>query len=199
MTAQISFYFDMVSPFSYLAHLKLPALSAKYGYRIAYHPMEIAAAKTAAGNYGPPNREVPAKMKVMVQDMRRWAARYQAPLVLPVNFECGRWNIGALFACAHGDRVAAFVSEAWARIYGRGIDPTDDNELRAASAASGLDAEAMIAYIDSAAGRAAFNAACDAAHRRGVFGAPMMIIGDEVWWGNDRLDFLEEYLAAHPQ
>ncbi len=199
MTAQIGFYFDMVSPFSYLAHLKLPALAARYGYALAYHPMEIAAAKTAAGNYGPPNREVPAKMKVLVQDLGRWAARYQAPLVLPKNFDCGRWNIAALFACSQEDKVASFVSEAWARIYGRGIDPTDNTELRAAATASGLDADAMTAYADSARGRADFSAACNAAHGRGVFGAPVMIIGDQLWWGNDRLDFLEEYLAAHPQ
>lgn len=199
MVAHIDFYIDMISPFSYLANVKLPALAAKYGYTIAYHPMDIPMAKIAAGNYGPSNREVPAKMKVLGQDLQRWAAHYKVPLIFPKNFDTGRWNIAVLFANQHQGSAGAFVTEAWSRIYGKGIDPTDDAELRGAAKAAGLDADAMMEYINSPRGRTDFNKACVEAHANGVFGAPIIKIGEEIWWGNDRMHFLEEYLAAHPQ
>ena len=69
-----------MSPFSYLAHVKLPDLARKYDLSVAYHPMDIPQAKMAAGNYGPSNREVPAKIKVMLADLKRWAKHYDAAL-----------------------------------------------------------------------------------------------------------------------
>lgn len=199
MAAQIDFYFDMISPFSYFAHLKLPELATKYGYTLVYHPMDIAVAKIAAGNYGPPNREIPVKMKAIVQDLNRWATYYKAPFMFPKSFDTGRWNIAALYATQQQGAAEAFVTDAWARLYGAGADPSDDAELRGAAKAAGLDADVMLAYMASPKGRADFNKACVAAHARGVFGAPIMMIGEEIWWGNDRMHFLEDYLAAHPQ
>ncbi len=198
MAAQIDFYIDMISPFSYLANVKLSELAAKYGYTIVYHPMDIAMAKIAAGNYGPSNREIPAKMKVIVQDLNRWAAHYNVPFTFPKSFDTGRWNIAVLFATRQQGAAAAFVTGAWSRLYGRGADPADDAELRGAAKAAGLDADAMLDYIASPRGRTDFNKACVEAHAKGVFGAPMIMIDDQVWWGNDRMHFLEEYLAAHP-
>lgn len=198
MTGTLDFYFDIVSPFSYLAHVKLPALAARYGYRIAYHPMDIPMAKIAAGNYGPSNREIPAKIKVLMQDLNRWAQHYQVPLRFPKSFDCGRWNVAVLFANAEG-KAEAFVREAWDRLYAKGGDPADDAELRGAATAAGLDADALMDYVASPRGRTEFNKACVEAHGKGVFGAPIMMIGDETWWGNDRLHFIEEYMAAHRQ
>jgi len=198
MTRKIDFYIDMVSPFTYLAHIKLPALAAKYGYTIAYHPMDIPMAKIAAGNYGPSNREVAPKMKALAQDLSRWAKHYSVPLNFPKSFDCRRWNLGVLFANQHQGTTQSFVTEAWNRIYGKGIDPADDNELRGAAKVAGLDPDAFMEYVNSSRGRTEFNKACVEAHKVGVFGAPIMIIDDQIWWGNDRLHFVEEYMAAHP-
>lgn len=191
----IDFYFDMVSPFSYLAHLKLPEMADRHGYTIAYHPIDIPQAKIAAGNYGPSNREVPAKIKVMAADLNRWAKSYGAPLVFPAGFDCSRWNIGTLFASERG-AARKFVAEGYARIWGKGIDPADEAELRAAATAAGLDADQLAEYTASSLGRTAFRKACVDAHQRGVFGAPLMFVGTEVFWGNDRLHFLEEYISG---
>jgi 2-hydroxychromene-2-carboxylate isomerase len=66
--------------------------------------------------------------------------------------------------------------------------------FRAVARALGWNEEAFLAYTDSAAAIALYESATEAAHARGVFGVPTMMIADEMWWGNDRIDFLEERL-----
>ena len=68
MGKTLHLYFDFISPFSYFAHLKLPDLARKYGYQIEYHPIDIPIAKLAAGNYGPSNQKVPAKIRALRQE-----------------------------------------------------------------------------------------------------------------------------------
>lgn len=195
MSGPIDFYYDFISPFSYLANSRLPEIARRHGRTLRYRPFDIPQAKIAAGNYGPSNREVPAKIAVLTADLKRWAARYGLPLVFPAGFDCTRWNVAGLRAEQLGG-AEAFVREAYHRIWGRGIDPGDEAEFRAAAEAAGLDAQALLDYADSSLGRTEFRKACVEAHRRGVFGAPLMFVDDQIFWGNDRLDFLDEYLAA---
>lgn len=191
----IDFYFDFISPFSYLAHVKLPDLAKRYGAKINYHPMDIPTAKIAAGNYGPSNRDVPAKINIMLPDIHRWAKRYGVPMEFPKSFEGKKWNTGVLFA-EQNNRTEAFVTEAYNRLWGKGADPSDDSELRAVAIAAELDADGLMAFVDSSEGQTQFRKSCVEAHKQGVFGAPIMVVGDQYFWGNDRLDFLEEHLQS---
>lgn len=195
MSNRIDFYFDFISPFSYLAHVKLPAIARQYSRELNYHPIDIPQAKIAAGNYGPSNREIAPKIKALAADLQRWAARYDVPLIFPAGFDCLRWNVGALFARERG-KATDFVREGYDRIWGRGIDPADEKELRQAANAAGLDADELSDYTGSSLGQTEFRKACVEAHRRGVFGAPLIFVDDQIFWGNDRLDFLEEYLSG---
>lgn len=194
MRAPIDFYFDFISPFSYLAQIKLPGIARRHGRALNYRPIDIPQAKIAAGNYGPSNREIGPKIRVMTADLQRWAARYGVPLVFPAGFDCLRWNVGALFAAERG-AAEAFVHEAYRRIWGRGIDPADEGELREAAQAADLNPDELSDFTLSSLGRTEFRKACVDAHLRGVFGAPLMFVDDQIFWGNDRLDFLDEYLS----
>jgi 2-hydroxychromene-2-carboxylate isomerase len=195
MTKTIDLYIDIISPFSYLAHTQLPKLASTHGYTLAYHPIDIPSAKMAAGNYGPSNREVPAKIAAIKQDLERWAQRYGVVLTTPKGFNGLRWNIGVLYAQAAGS-AEGFVREAYERVWAQGIDPADTGQLVDAARAAGLDVDPFLAYVQSTRGETDFRKACVEAHRRGVFGAPIMMVAEQVWWGNDRLDFLEEYLKS---
>ncbi len=189
----IHFYFDLVSPFAYLANVRLPGIAERHGCELAYHPMDIPAAKQAAGNYGPSIREVPAKIKVLGADLERWARHYEVPLKFPRGFDCRPWNIGVLYAIAH-ERAREYVDAAYARIWGAGIDLADSDELTQLAERLPFDTESFLDYVRSPGGEADFQSACDTAHAAGVFGAPIMMVDDEVFWGNDRLMFLEQYL-----
>lgn len=197
MTGPIDFYFDFISPFSYLAHVKLPDIAKRHGRSLNYHPIDIPQAKIAAGNYGPSNREVPAKIRVIAADLDRWARHYGVPMVFPAGFDCSRWNVAALFA-VDKDAAESFVREGYARIWGQGIDPADEIHLRDAANAVGLNADELSEYSKSSHGQTAFRKACVNAHQRGVFGAPLMFVDDQIFWGNDRIYFLEEYLDNLP-
>jgi 2-hydroxychromene-2-carboxylate isomerase len=190
---QMDFYFDLMSPFSYLAHIKLPDLARKYGLTLAYHPMDIPQAKMAAGNYGPSNREVPAKIKVMLADLKRWAKRYDAPFAFPPNLQVGPWNVGVLYA-NDKNQAEAYVTAAYNKIWGEGCDPTELKNLESLAQDLDWDVADFMAFVSSNEGQTRFRKACVEAHQAGVFGAPIMMLDDEIWWGNDRFDFIEEYL-----
>ncbi len=189
----IHFYFDLVSPYAYLANVRLPGIAGRHGCKLAYHPMDIPAAKQAAGNYGPSIREMPAKIKVLGADLERWARHYEVPLKIPRGFDCRPWNIGVLYAIEH-ERAREYVDAAYARIWGAGIDLADSDELTQLAERLPFDTESFLDYVRSPGGEADFQSACDTAHAAGVFGAPIMMVDDEVFWGNDRLMFLEQYL-----
>lgn len=196
MSKKIDFYFDFISPFSYLAHIKLPGLAKKYGYEIDYHPIDIPAAKIAAGNYGPSNREIPAKIKVLLKDLERWARRYNVSFKFPPALNCEALNAGTLFAKEKG-AAEAYVAHVYDCVWGQGQDPTDTSLWKDIAEKLGWSANEFIDFVSSVEGRTAFRKACVEAHQRGVYGAPMMMIDDEIWWGNDRLDFVEDYMKTH--
>lgn len=193
MKDSIKFYFDLMSPFSYLAHVKLPDLARKYDLSVEYHPMDIPQAKMAAGNYGPSNREVPAKIKVMLADLKRWAKHYNVPFAFPKNLQVELWNVGVLFAIEKGEEEV-YVNAAYAKIWGEGCDPTDLAELQKIAKSLDWDVAEFTNFIQSNKAQTAFRKACVQAHQAGVFGAPIIMLDEEIWWGNDRFDFIEEYL-----
>lgn len=196
MAKTLDLYIDLISPFSYLCNLKLPELAERYAYTITYHPIDIPTAKLAAGNYGPSNMKVPAKIKALGQDLHRWAEHYGVPFKFPKGFNGWRMNAGILFAQAHG-KARAYVDRAYWLLWAEGVDPNDDEVLRGLARDAGLDAQAFLDYVGSPEADKAFQQCRVAAHARGVYGAPIMMIDDQIWWGNDRLMFVESYMQKH--
>jgi len=191
----IDFYFDFLSPYSYLAHQKLPALAAKYRCDVTYKPASLAALKLAAGNTGPSTRDMPVKHKYARTDLARWAQRYGVPMKPPKSGESARLNRGALFAIDKG-QARDYVARAWSKTWGAGGDPADEALLREVARELGWDANAFLAFTASPEAEARYKASTEEAAKRGVFGVPSFIVGEELWWGNDRMQFLEEFLAA---
>ena len=193
--AVLDFYFDFMSPFAYLAHTQLPALAARYGLRLEYHAIDLPAAKLAAGNTAPPNVSIPVKLRYLVTDMQRWAKRYDVPLAFPKTLKSERLNRGLYFAV---DRRCAedYVRAAWLPTWGQGGDMDDEALIRGVARAMGWDADEFLGFVESPDARERYALDNREAQARGVFGAPTMMLGDQMWWGNDRLGFLEEHLAA---
>lgn len=195
--ANIDFYFDFLSPYSYIAHTQLPGLARKHGRTLAYHPVDLQQLKIAGGNTGPSSREQPLKSRYNAQDFRRWSQRYGISIVRPAGYDPRhRLNTGAFYALDH-HRMEAYAAAAWDRVWGKGGNLADEALIAAVARELGWNADEFLAYTLSEAPAAKFQAETDAAHARGVFGVPTMMIGEEMWWGNDRLFFLDEYLAGH--
>lgn len=215
MAKAIEFFFDFMSPFAYLAHCRLPELADRYGYELAYRPMELRAAKQAAGSIGPSTPQIPMKFRYISEDLRRWAKKYGvpiemswliakgAPLPRPEDIKVPKdamdaslANKGTFYAIAKG-QARDYVTSLWRATYGGGGLIGNEAVLREAARQMGWSPEAFFGFVRSDEAERLYAEAKQAAHDRGVFGAPTMMVDDEMWWGNDRLDLLEDYLAAH--
>lgn len=195
MGATIVFYLDFISPFAYLANCRLPQLARRHGAVIEHRPLDVMQAKLATGNFAPSTRSMPDKARFIRRDRLAWAAAYGVPMRDPKAFRAPRLNVGLLYAHDRG-RSQAYCDEAWRRVWGEGGDPDDEGLLREVCRALGWDEEDWLRYVGSPEAAARWGAMQRQAWRDGVFGVPMLVLDGQMYWGNDRLDFLEEQLAG---
>jgi len=195
MAGQIDFYFDFISPFSYLAYQELPKVAARHGYALMHHPVELNDLKRGNNNTGPSNRDQPLKRRYNQQEFRRWSQRYGVMFQRPSGFDPeSRLNKGAFLALNRGC-IHDYVSRAWRRTWGSGGSLADEGLMRELASDLGWDADAFLHFIESDETAQRYRASTEAAHRRGVFGVPTMIVGEEMFWGNDHVTWLEEHIA----
>jgi 2-hydroxychromene-2-carboxylate isomerase len=189
MAKQIEFFYDYLSPFSYLADTQLPAIARRARAEIVYRPILLGAVMKATGNSGP--IPIQGKAGYNVTDFQRWAKRYGVPAQFSPHFPLNTIRLlrAAVAAQRHG-RFAEFHSSAFRAIWGHGQDLSKEAALRHLLS----DVEIDPSLIDGDEIKHQLRVNADDAVSRGAFGAPTFFVGDEMFWGNDRLDFLEEAL-----
>ena len=190
----LDFYFDFMSPFAYLAFQKLPGICEEYGLELRPHIVDLPKLKLLAGNTGPANVTIPTKIRYLKTDLDRWATRYGVPLAFPKSLDTGAIN-RAFFRAADKGVDQEFIRLAWNEIWGKGGDPADPAMLEGLATALGWDPKELAAWVASDEAVARLQASTEAAHEAGVFGTPIMVVGNQMWWGNDRLAFMEEALS----
>jgi 2-hydroxychromene-2-carboxylate isomerase len=197
MTRMIEFYFDFPSPYSYLAHTQLPKIAAEHGTAVTYHPFRILELMNTAGNR-PTTIECKSKGKYASVDLQRWAKRYNVDFTRNPNsrsFDYAELDRGALAAIEDG-HGAEYVTAVFAAIWGKPADLTQRPVLIGVLKRAGFDAPRLIARASHVEIVAKLEAETKAAAERGVFGAPTMFVGEQMFFGNDRLDFVSEALRS---
>jgi 2-hydroxychromene-2-carboxylate isomerase len=192
----IEFYFDFGSPTTYLAHTQLPTLAAQSGTGLIYRPMLLGGVFKATGNASPVS--VPAKGKWMGQDITRWARRYGVPFAFNPHFPINTLTLmrGAVgLQMKQPERFTAYVDAVFQALWVQPRDLGQPSEVAAVLAPLGLAPEAFMALVGDAEVKAALIQATDDAVARGVFGAPTCFVGEQMFFGQDRLDFVREALA----
>ena len=196
MSKSVEFFFDFGSPTSYLAYTQLPKLAAECGADVNWRPMLLGGVFKATGNASPVT--VPAKGRWMFDDMARWAKRYAVPLVhnphFPVNtLTLMRAATGLQMARPHdfGAYCDAVFNAMWQQQQNLG----DADVLAATLSQAGLDTPALLALATQADVKARLIAVTDEAVARGVFGAPTFFVGGQMFFGQDRLEFVREALS----
>jgi len=195
MPRRLEFFFDYVSPFSYLANSQLPALAKRTGAELVYRPILLGGVMQATGNQPPAT--LPARAKYMPKDIARWVRRYGVPFGFNTNFPMNTLQAMRAALVAQDDGSfptyhAALFRAAWAEP----VNLADANLLADVIAKAGLDAEVLLARASTDAIKERLKANTAEAVVRGAFGAPTFFVGDEMFFGNDRLDFVEEALRA---
>ena len=196
MSKTVEFFFDFGSPASYLAWTQLPALCAPHGAELRFRPMLLGGVFQATGNASPIS--VPAKGRYTLIDFQRFARRYGVAFSLSPHFPINTLTL-MRGACAYQLRapgqfetyVKAMFEALWTRQRNL-ADPAVVNEVLTEA---GLDAQAFATWVAEDEVKAALKAATEEAVQRGVFGAPTCFVGGEMFFGQDRLDFVAEALA----
>jgi 2-hydroxychromene-2-carboxylate isomerase len=147
-------------------------------------------------NTGPSSREQPLKSRYNAQEFRRWSRRYGVAIARPSDYDPeSRLNKGAFLALDRG-RIHDYIVAAWRRTWGAGGNLADESLMRALAEEMGWSADEFMTWVVSDAALSRYRDETRAAHARGVFGVPTMLVGEEMFWGNDRLSWLEEHIAA---
>ena len=197
MTRTIDLYFDFPSPYAYLAHTQLPRIAAEHGAAIVYHPFRILELMKIVGNR-PTTIECKNKSKYAGADLQRWVKRYKVDFSRnphSKSFDFAELDRGALVAIEDG-RGAEYVTAVFAAIWGKPEDLSQRSVLIDVLRRAGFDAQRLLERASADPVIAQLEAETKAAAERGVFGAPTMFVGDQMYFGNDRFDFVIEALRS---
>ncbi len=195
MSKVVEFYFDFSSPYSYLAATQLPDLARRTGAKIEYRPFVLAAVFKATTNDMP--AKVPAKAQYMAKDLERWAEEYGVRFKFSSHFPANTIKAMRLVIVAEDHGVAEAVTLGLFRaMWAEDRDLNDAVVLGDIAEKAGLAPQTALAAIETQAVKDRLRAYTDAAIAKGAFGAPAMVVGDELFWGNDRLHFVEKALKS---
>jgi 2-hydroxychromene-2-carboxylate isomerase len=191
--ATLEFFYDFVSPYSYLASTRVEGLAARTGATLRWRPFLLGGVLKATGNRAP--IEVEAKGRHMLTDLERWSRRLGVPLHFPAPFPFA--SILALrtaFAAEAAGKLVPYTHAVYRAAWADGRDIANPEVLAAVASEAGLDGAALVAAAPQH--KEALMRQTQEAIDRGAFGAPACFVGDELFIGNDRLDFVEEALSA---
>ncbi len=191
----VDFFFDLSSPYSYLAATQLPGIAERAKATIRWRPMVLAAVFKASGNVMPAACE--PKARHMLVDLDRWAKKYGVPFVMSSHFPLNAIKPERLILAAEDSgRVGELALALFRGMWVDDRDISSELEMRTLAESVGLDGTALFAAIETQPVKDRLRANTDEAIARGAFGAPAMFVGDELFWGNDRLHFLEDALRG---
>ncbi|MDX8389909.1 MAG: 2-hydroxychromene-2-carboxylate isomerase [Mariprofundaceae bacterium] len=192
---RLDFYYDFISPYSYLAAMKLPILAEKYGVSVNWVPMNLPKVIQQSGNLPPGT--IPKKALYLLRDLKRWASWLDLPLkvIKPGAFD----SRPALYiACMlNGGMREKFSFQLFQHLWSGDIDPRKKEWLPHFIEVCSLPTSWLAYDHDAAVNQLLENT--DLALKTGIFGAPTFILHTtgrpEMFFGVDRMDFLERALA----
>ena len=195
MARTLEFYFDYGSPYSYLADTQVETIAKRAGAALARKPMLLGGVFKATGNHSP--AELPAKSTWSAFDMPMWAKHYGVPFNRNPFFPV---NTLALMRGAAAAQIDGFFERYHPAIYKAmwvdGVNLNDVGEVAKVLKAAGLDAAKIGNRIQDQDVKDRLKATTDEAVARGVFGAPTSFVENMMFFGNDRLPFVEMALKG---
>jgi 2-hydroxychromene-2-carboxylate isomerase len=196
MTKRVEFFFDVGSPAAYLAWTQLPSICAQAGAQIDYRPMLLGGVFQATGNRSPAT--VPAKGRYMTDDLERFAGRYGVPFrhnpFFPIN-TLTLMRILTALQMRDEARMLACTDVLYRAVWVEGKDMNDAGVVAQVLQPAGFDPVDLLALAGAPEVKERLKTVTQDAVARGVFGAPTFFVGNHMYWGQDRLDFVKEALG----
>ncbi len=192
----VEFFYDVGSPYSYLAASRVEALAERHQAVLAWRPFLLGGVFKSL-SLTAPAAQAPAKARYMLTDLTRWAERLEVPFRLNPQFPVN--TLTAMRMIVAGEErgnqmplMRRFFRAMWAE----GLDLADPEVLVRLADEAGVPGRPLLERAGAGHVKDRLRAITEEAVSRGAFGAPTIFVGDEMFFGNDRLDFLEAALAA---
>jgi len=198
MTQSVDYYFATISPYAYLGHDRFVAIAQERGATIAVKPINLGEVFPVSGGL-PLSKRAPQRQAYRLVELQRWARFLGKPMHIqpkffPVNGDLAAYWI--LAALERGSTQAMKLAGAVGRaIWEQERNIADAATMRAIADECGLPATALATRAQAPEIAEKYVALTQEAIARGVFGAPTYVVADELFWGQDRLDFLDRKMA----
>jgi 2-hydroxychromene-2-carboxylate isomerase len=192
----VEFYFDVGSPAAYVAWHRLPPICRAAGAQLAYRPMLLGGVFQATGNQSP--MAVKAKGQYLLRDLERYARRDGIPFRVNSSFPINTLTLmrGAVgLQMRSPARMVPYVDAVYRAIWADDRNMNDPAVVAEVLRAADFDPQELLGLAADAEVKERLKSATQEAVARGVFGAPAFFVGGEMFWGQDRLDFVEHALA----
>lgn len=194
MTKALEFLFDVGSPTTYLAHKRMPGIIERTGAEVIYVPVLLGGIFKATGNSSP--AMVPAKGAYTGKDMARFADRFGVTLNANPYFPINTLPMMRMLAGLVGEDAFPQVVDILFDAMWKGRKQMGDTSVVAeVLTKAGFDAAALMALAETQDAKDALKTNTETAIARGAFGAPTFFVDDEMFFGQDRLDWVEEALG----
>ena len=198
MPRTIDYHFTLVSPWACLGHAAFMDVVKRHAVTVRYKPMALGTVFPASGGM-PLAKRHPLRVAYREVELQRWREKRGLSFHLKPAF----WPFDPIFIdcvtialAARGDDVEAFVAGAFAGIFTEERDLTDPGVVADLLTTGGLDTPAIMKAAVDPATKAAYEANTRDALEAGVFGAPAYVLDGEVFWGQDRIDMLDDALRS---
>ena len=198
MARAVTYYYALASPWSYLGGPRLVEIAEHTGATVHYKPVYVPRLFPATGTLALRDRP-PLRQAYRLVELKRWRERLGMPLngeprFFPVNESRAARMV--IVARREGENAAHLTNALMRAVWAEERDIADAPTLVEIASACGLDGAALIEAAEAAEVVAAYEDDTEEAIERGVFGVPSYVLGTEVFWGQDRLDFVQAALAA---
>ena len=195
MSGRIEFFFDFISPYTYIAYNRLDWLEEQTGAEILFRPFFLGGVMNDTGNSPP--AKVPAKGKWMWADLKMHAARYGIEMKMNPSFPFNTVTLmRACFAAEDAGILRPYCDTCFRAVWAEGRNMADKDTAIGALNEAGLDGEALLTAAAMPEIKEKLKASSDEAVRRGAFGAPTFFIGETMYFGQDRMEFVVDALKA---
>lgn len=195
--APIEFWFDFSSPYAYLAAMQIADVAEEHGRTVRWRPFLLGVVFKESGSA--PLTKQPMKAAYMNHDVERFARLYDIDFAWPDKFPLPTQAAARAFYWLEQqspDLAADFVAVVFDALFARNRDISDPNVVLDIAEKMGADRAALTAALEDDAVKDVLKAACAEALDRKIFGAPMVIVDGEMFWGADRLWMVEEWLES---
>ncbi|MGF6286023.1 2-hydroxychromene-2-carboxylate isomerase [Pseudomonas silensiensis] len=196
MSKTVEFYFDLGSPATYLAYTQLPKICEQTDSQLIYIPILLGGVFKATGNASPAT--IPAKGRYMFQDLDRYAKRYGVPLKFNPQFPINTLMLMRAVTgmqLRHPGRFQAFIDCLFHALWVQGRSLDDLATVASVLTQNGFDPNEVLALTADEEVKTTLKDNTEKAVQRGVFGAPSMFVDNQLFFGQDRLDFVLEALS----